>query len=62
MLLMGVDLCKINKQEKISKFENKNRQENNKLIEQKLSTIFFYTFSTFLYKQNRLINKLVSNV
>lgn len=62
MLLMGVDLCKVNKQEKISKFENKNRQENNKLIEQKLSTIFFYTFSTFLYKQNRLINKLVSNV
>ena len=59
---MGNDLCKINKQEKISKFENKNRQENNKLIEQKLSTIFFYTFLTFLYKQNRLINKLVSNV
>ena len=24
--------------------------------------LFFYTFSTFLYKQNRLINKLVSNV
>ena len=49
MLLMGVDLCKVNKQEKISKFENKNRQENNKLIEQKLSTIFFlYIFDIFI--------------